>query len=125
MAQKLNGNGLAATNGHGSSTNSSINGSTNGSTNGTNGSTRGNGLDAAAYWVERVAAGSGHGASSSAAPSVADAAQPGSVLGAAPAPYALVESRALAGGTLNIVRLEGDRMLRVWMPPGKSGVWRR
>lgn len=34
-------------------------------------------------------------------------------------PYTLVEKLALAGGVLELVWLEGDRMLRVWLPPGE------
>lgn len=34
-------------------------------------------------------------------------------------PWELVKTVALAGGMLDVVRLEGDRMLRVWMPPGE------
>ena len=33
-------------------------------------------------------------------------------------PYTLVKKVALAGGMLHVVVLEGDRMLRVWTPPG-------
>lgn len=36
-------------------------------------------------------------------------------------PYSLVRRLPLAGGTLEIVRLEGKRMLRVWLPPGYQG----
>jgi hypothetical protein len=36
-------------------------------------------------------------------------------------PFSLVKSEALAGGVLDVVRLEGDRMLRIWMPPGELG----
>lgn len=39
-------------------------------------------------------------------------------------PYSLVRRLPLAGGTLEIVRLEGKRMLRVWLPPGEGeGSW--
>lgn len=38
---------------------------------------------------------------------------------AAGEPYTLVKKRTLAGGVLDLVRLEGDRILRIWMPPGE------
>lgn len=33
-------------------------------------------------------------------------------------PFSLVRRLPLAGGTLELVRLEGKRLLRVWLPPG-------
>lgn len=48
------------------------------------------------------------------------AAEAAAVAAASKEPYALVEKVPLAGGVLDIVRLEGDRMLRIWMPPGYS-----
>jgi enterochelin esterase-like enzyme len=33
-------------------------------------------------------------------------------------PYSLVQRLPLAGGTLELIRLEGTRRLRVWLPPG-------
>ncbi len=34
-------------------------------------------------------------------------------------PYTLVQQVPVAGGVLDLVCLQGDRMLRVWMPPGE------
>lgn len=36
-------------------------------------------------------------------------------------PYSLVQRLPLAGGTLELVRLQGKRLLRVWLPPGGWG----
>ncbi|GAB4823020.1 hypothetical protein N2152v2_010066 [Parachlorella kessleri] len=39
---------------------------------------------------------------------------------AGPQPYTLLEKVALAGGTLDLVHIEKERLLRVWLPPGYS-----
>lgn len=43
---------------------------------------------------------------------------------APPQPFSLVRKVALAGGMLHLVCLEGDRMLRIWLPPGaRNKAW--
>lgn len=37
-----------------------------------------------------------------------------------PQPFTLIEKRSLAGGVLELVAWEGERLLRIWCPPGYS-----